>query len=325
MPKVMILPHYHYESAFGAFLNAANEAQSDFKFYLLPPDDEPESLLRQPVADYLEILQFLERKKKGVGLGNADLLIALYDGVITAMDHGLTNLFLAGAHMDDAHPCTAVASLRFIAWGTLEQKFDYSLQRHALFHLVVCALISSYSKAPAHRETYGCLLDFDNRLDDFNRKLQMGYYLCSEHQKGCFRAVSRERYGHSIISLCCALRVSIDQKRLSIIIKELVMGDKFEGISNATIVNRSLVEHAFNKTKERIDENTADALLSIAEQVEKSQNSAAGVLFDSFMTEVKEEKPNKSKLRQCWEGLIAILPDFVRLADAGAKVTKLFT
>lgn len=175
MPKVLILPHYHYESAFDAFLEDANATQADFRFYLLPPDDEPESPLRQSVADYLEILPFLENKKKRMGLDTKDLLIAFYDGVITATNHGFVNLFMAGAHVDDPHPCTAVASLRFISWGILEQKYDYSLQRHALFHLVVCALIGSYSRTPAHRETYGCLLDFDNRLSDFNRKLQLGY------------------------------------------------------------------------------------------------------------------------------------------------------
>jgi hypothetical protein len=325
MPKVLILPHYHYESAFDAFLEDANATQADFRFYLLPPDDEPESPLRKSVADYLELLPFLENKKKRMGLATKDLLIAFYDGVITATNHGFVNLFMAGSHVDDPHPCTAVASLRFISWGILEQKYDYSLQRHALFHLVVCALIGSYSRTPAHRETYGCLLDFDNRLGDFNRKLQLGYYLCSDSQSGCFHAIQQERYGNSIIRLCSALRGSIDQKRLNIVIKELVMGNKFENISNSTIINQSLVENAFNQIQKRIDESTANALITIAEEVERSQNAAAGALLDSFMTEVKEEKPNKSKLRQCWEGLLAVLPNLATLADAGAKVAKLFT
>lgn len=100
---------------------------------------------------------------------------------------------------------------------------------------------------------------------------------------------------------------------------------KFENISNSTIINESLVENAFNQIQKRIDESTADALITIAEEVERSQNAAAGALLDSFMTEVKEETPNKSKLRQCWDGLLAVLPSLATLADAGAKVTKLFT
>jgi len=238
MPNVFILPHYQYETEFSAFLNNANTVQEDFRFYLIPPQTESDSPLNKSVADYLEILGYLDKKKKRVDIGNEDLLVALYDGVITALDQGLTNLFIAGANVDDPYPCTAVVSLRFISWGLLEQKYDYSLQRHALFHLVVCTLIGGYTRVPAHEQTYGCLLDFNNHLWDFNRKLQMGYYLCSDHQNGCYNAIKRERYGNSILRLCTTLRVSIDQKQLQIVIKEMVMGDKFERISNATIVNR---------------------------------------------------------------------------------------
>lgn len=225
MPKVLILPHYHYESAFANFLNEANATQTDFNFYLLPPENGNESPLRKPIADYLEILEFLNNQKTRMGLDVDDLLIAFYDGVITAWEHGLANLFIAGANVEDLYPCTAAVSLRFISWGILEQKYDYSLQRHALFHLVVCALIGSYTKAAAHHQTYGCLLDFNNQLVDFNRKLQMGYYLCSTSQKGCYTAIQSERYGNSIIRLCKVLREGIDQKKLQILIKELIMGN----------------------------------------------------------------------------------------------------
>lgn len=226
MPKVLILPHYQYENEFVNFLGEANTTQADFNFYLLPPENGNESPLSKPVADYLEILGFLDNQKRRMGLDVEDLLIAFYDGAITALDQGLANLFIAAANKEDSYPCTAAVSLRFISWGILEQKYDYSLQRHALFHLVMCTLIGSYTKVAAHHQTYGCLLDFNSQLVDFNRKLQMGYYLCSTNQSNCYNAVQSERYGKSIIRLCKVLKEGIDHKKLQIIIQELIMGDK---------------------------------------------------------------------------------------------------
>jgi len=75
--------------------------------------------------------------------------VALYDGKVSAKDHGLTNLFIAGANIDDPYACTAVISLKFISWGVLEQKYDYTLQQHALFHLILCAIIGCYTKVQA--------------------------------------------------------------------------------------------------------------------------------------------------------------------------------
>ncbi|MGD1914463.1 MAG: hypothetical protein ACFB2X_27595 [Rivularia sp. (in: cyanobacteria)] len=226
MPNVLILPHYHYENEFANFLNEVNVTQADFKFYLLPPENTIESPITKPMADYCEILDYLNNQKKRMNLNRDDLLLAFYDGVITASDRGLTNLFIAGANTEDPYPCTAVVSLRFISWGILEQKYDYSLQRHALFHLAICALIGAYTKVHAHYQTYGCLLDFNNQLVDFNRKLQMGYYLCSTSESGCYNAVKSARYGKSIIKLCTVLREGIDRKKLQIIIQEFIMGNK---------------------------------------------------------------------------------------------------
>jgi hypothetical protein len=225
MPKVLILPHYQYESEFGNFLNEANETQSDFRFYLLPPYSGDDSPLKKPVVDYREILGFLDSQKRQMRSDKEDLLITFYDGVITALDHGLANLFIAGANVEDLYPCTAAVSLSFISWGILERKYDYSLQRHALFHLVMCCLIGGYTKLAAHHQTYGCLLDFNNQLVSFNQKLQMGYYLCSSSQSGCYDAMQSERYGGSIIRLCKVLKEGIDHKKLQIIIQELIMGN----------------------------------------------------------------------------------------------------
>jgi hypothetical protein len=106
--------------------------------------------------------------------------------------------------------------------------------------------------------------------------------------------------------------------------KEIFMGDKFERISNSTIINRSSVENAFNRTQESINEDTADAIVEVAEFVEESQNAAAGLVLNSFMEELGKPKTDKGKLRQCWDGLQAILPDITNLAEACATIGQLF-
>ncbi|MGD1702462.1 hypothetical protein [Dapis sp. BLCC M229] len=195
----------------------------------------------------------MDRQKRHLSLHKEDLLISFYDGVITAVDRGFVNLFIAAANIEDLYPCTAAVSLQFISWGLLEQKYDYKLQRHALFHLVICCLIGGYTKLVAHHQTYGCLLDFNNELVSFNRKLQVGYYLCSSSQSGCYDAMKSELYGNSIISLCRVLKNGIDHKKLQVIIQELIVensinqyglgdniaGDKVMGDKIDTQINNS--------------------------------------------------------------------------------------
>lgn len=89
----------------------------------------------------------------------------------------------------------------------------------------MCCLIGGYTKLAAHHQNYGCLLDFNNQLVSFNQKLQMGYYLCSSRQSGCYDAMQSERYGGSIIRLCKVLKEGIDHKKLQTIIQELIMGN----------------------------------------------------------------------------------------------------
>lgn len=104
----------------------------------------------------------------------------------------------------------------------------------------------------------------------------------------------------------------------------VVEGDKFENIKNATIINRSFVVDAFNSVKEQLDDETADALVTIAEAVEQSGNPAAGALFDQFNQEIAKPASDKGKLKQFWDGLVAVLPSVATLTSAVAKIAGLF-
>lgn len=108
-------------------------------------------------------------------------------------------------------------------------------------------------------------------------------------------------------------------------IKELHMGDVFENISDSTIVNRSVVEKSFGKIQTEFDEETAKALLLVAEEIAKSGNKEAAELFTGFNEELQKSNPRKNILNKLWDGIIAVLPGLSQLADVCLKISKLFS
>lgn len=106
--------------------------------------------------------------------------------------------------------------------------------------------------------------------------------------------------------------------------KEIIMGDKFENIQNATIINRSLVEKSFNKIRGDFDEETAEALKEVAAEIERSGNREAAENFDSFNEELQKAEPKKSVLRALWGGVTVALPSILQMTDVVTKISKLF-
>jgi hypothetical protein len=106
--------------------------------------------------------------------------------------------------------------------------------------------------------------------------------------------------------------------------EEVVMGDVFKNIRNATIINKSVVENSFNKLSKDCGEDVAKALVQIAEFIEKSGNREAGELFDTFNEELNKTEPKKSVLKRLWEGTETALPAIKTLSGAIAKLATLF-
>jgi len=106
---------------------------------------------------------------------------------------------------------------------------------------------------------------------------------------------------------------------------EITMGDKFENISNATIVNRSLMQDSFNRLKAYHGDAVAQAILKIADAIETSGNGDAAENFESFNEELAKPKPKKSVLRALWDGMLAAAPAIKTMAEAGVIVAKLLT
>jgi hypothetical protein len=104
-----------------------------------------------------------------------------------------------------------------------------------------------------------------------------------------------------------------------------IMINIFSGIQGSTIVSDSLVQGSFNHVKETYNADTAQALLKIAEFVNKSKYKGAGELLDSFNKELVKPDASKPVLKSLWDGLVRILPDIVTLSDAVKRITSLFT
>jgi hypothetical protein len=109
--------------------------------------------------------------------------------------------------------------------------------------------------------------------------------------------------------------------------KTKIMGDqvKFGNISGqaTVIVNRGLVNKSFNKTRQRFDEETAQALRKLAAFIEASQNQDAIEHFNEFNKELISEKPRKSMLKLLWNGIKEALPAVNTLGDIALKIAAI--
>jgi hypothetical protein len=109
-----------------------------------------------------------------------------------------------------------------------------------------------------------------------------------------------------------------------IIAKEINVDNIFSNISNSTIVNESQVRESFNKISSDRDEATAQALLRIADEIERSKNQVAGALFNTFNTELQKDNRNSIVLKTLWDGIVGQLPTISSMVGVVEKITALF-
>lgn len=92
------------------------------------------------------------------------------------------------------------------------------------------------------------------------------------------------------------------------------MGDKFENISNSTIVNRSSLINALNRLDSQGDDEAVASLRELEQVVSESNNSNAADCLDSFTEELNREEPRKSVLQAMWNGILTALPYVANIA-----------
>jgi hypothetical protein len=102
------------------------------------------------------------------------------------------------------------------------------------------------------------------------------------------------------------------------------MGHYFANITNSTIVNDAVVIDAFKRLEAAHDPEVAQALLRVADAVAASGSRVAGEVFDRFAEAVLEPNRDRSKLRELWDGLVAVIPDAAVVTEAASTIAKLF-
>lgn len=109
------------------------------------------------------------------------------------------------------------------------------------------------------------------------------------------------------------------------IVGEQIIGDKFENISNSTIVNRSLLSNALNNIFEKYGDEVKNALEELSKYIEHSRNTESAELLNGFNQELNNKEQNKTVLKTLWDGLVNSLPDAAKVTAAIATISKLFT
>lgn len=304
MPKIIIIPDRQVESVCRNAITFANACQSDFDFYLIPQTQTEKSPFTNYSLEFSDGLKYLETLKAQFGYQKEDLVLTFYNGILKASSHGLSNLFCAGANIEDEFPCTGIISLKYLNWNILEEKYNYEVQKHSILHLVVCSIIGSYTKLKAHKENIGCLLDLNLDLTAFNLKLQRGYYLCSEREFGCYDKLKNEKFGNSIIRLCEKFRTSNYQTIIN-----NIMGDNYNietgfGIGPNATVNIANNQVNNYKTPDNLNFDALESellllqekVLQSSDDIKQSEKLKIASSVAVALEETKSEQKDKNKI-----------------------------
>ena len=107
-------------------------------------------------------------------------------------------------------------------------------------------------------------------------------------------------------------------------LSEGVMGDTNKHCHGIMRGNGSRGEKSFTPSQSNCDEATADALKTVAEEIERSHSKEATETFASFQEELQRPEPRKAVLRALWSGVTIALPTIIQMSDVATKVTKLW-
>lgn len=104
---------------------------------------------------------------------------------------------------------------------------------------------------------------------------------------------------------------------------DLSMGDKFENITNSTIVNRSSLTNALNLLDARGDDGGVAALTELERCVSESGDATAAEYLDGFNEELARTMARPAILRAMWEGIVRALPQVASVATISTGIGHL--
>lgn len=103
------------------------------------------------------------------------------------------------------------------------------------------------------------------------------------------------------------------------------MGDKFENIgAGATIINRSSLNNALNRTQANYGTEATETLELLAEVVSRTGNRDAIDNVNALIEELDKPQPSKNRLMTWLNAITSALPDVAEVATAVAKLVPLF-
>lgn len=104
---------------------------------------------------------------------------------------------------------------------------------------------------------------------------------------------------------------------------EVTMGDKFENVSQSTVINKSQVDQSFTETSSISANELTEMLTELATIIAATRNHEAAEQFEAFREEAERERPRKAVLQTLWTSITALLPSIEKAADVVAKVVRL--
>src|ERR1700752_4936507 len=102
------------------------------------------------------------------------------------------------------------------------------------------------------------------------------------------------------------------------------MGDRITAEAGAVVINRSIVQNALNKVKERKGDDAARLLEKISRHIEESRNPKAVEIWEGFNQQLTDDPSKKTMLQNIWDGLVRVLPQVGNIATAAGGIAKLF-
>ncbi|WP_447637103.1 hypothetical protein [Flavobacterium microcysteis] len=204
--QIILYPDKNIRFLFQNLISTLN-TQYNFVFNLFQEDEILEKIIISNSIDFNEEKCKLSQFKRENNFLESDTVILLTLHTLNDSQYSVQNLFLAGQTLNEENQCTSIISLKNIGWDLFKETYNYEIQKHSIFHLVVCCLISTYTDLVPHKDTNGCLLDQNMEISGFRSKVSNGYFFCSE--KDCISNISKSPIGLSILHLCHILKSEI--------------------------------------------------------------------------------------------------------------------
>jgi hypothetical protein len=94
-------------------------------------------------------------------------------------------------------------------------------------------------------------------------------------------------------------------------------------VQNSNVIIRSKVANSFNSIVGKVDDDVADGLRLLGQEVANSENAEAAEIYEELSVEIAKDQPRKSLIKALWGGIAALLPSVASIAGIVAAIEKI--